>query len=785
VRIGGLKRYFSRRKLFTLLFVALAIAFWNSLPQALMNPDRSLALLDCKGRIISARLAKDAQWRFPATDSLPQNYVSALLTFEDKRFYYHPGVDPLALARALRLNLKHRRIISGGSTISMQVIRLAKKNPPRSIPQKLIEMIQALRLELSYSKDEILKIYANNCPLGANIVGVEAAAVKYFGRRAGELSWAEAALLAVLPNDPSLLFPGRNSDELKRKRDGLLLKLREKGAIDNESYMLALAEKIPQQIRSIPDWAPHFANKLLSDGVDPTKFVQTTINLELQQRCLEATQIHHKRLKNNHIENLAVLVADNERKSVLAYIGNSGLIYENDNAGYVDNVIAPRSPGSALKPFLFVSLFNEGLLLPDALVADIPVNFGGYQPENFDRSYRGAVPASEALARSLNVPAVRLLSRYGVQKFYHRLTQLHFNHINKGSDYYGLTLILGGVECTLWELVRAYSGLASIANGPVFKEYAFTELKTIEEHDNQEFHSSMEYSPGAVYALLEALKELKRPDHDGQWMHYESALPIAWKTGTSMGFRDAWAIGVTPQYTVGVWVGNSSGEGRPDLTGLKAAAPLMFDIFNRIQKEPRWFAMPEIDMTEIEICQESGFRAGKNCSHVVSKMAPFAGLNSPLCTYHKIVFLDSSQQYQVNSECYSPSKMVRCSFFTLPPAMDWFYRRTHPQEALPPFHPDCNISQTPVIDFLYPETDAKILIPRSLGGRLEAVVFEALHSEKDAVLFWYLDDFYLGMTESPHKMAVSPKTGNYILSVTDQNGKQIRRKVQITTGEKE
>jgi penicillin-binding protein 1C len=783
-----LRRLFSRTNRLLFILLILALGFLFCLPTPLDNPNRSLVVLDRHGDIIGARLAADEQWRFPAADSLPQKYIQALLTFEDKRFFQHPGVDILALGRALRLNMKHRRIVSGGSTITMQVIRLAKKNPPRTIPQKLIEMIQALRLELSYSKGEILKIYANNCPLGGNVVGIEAASRIYFGRRSGELSWAEAALLAVLPNDPSLLFPGRNSILLKQKRDALLLRLRDRGFLDGESCTLALAEPIPEEKRVIRDYAPHWIQLLTQKGAKAEHFVHSSLDLALQSRVQDAADKHHQRLKQNYINNLAVLVVENERKTIVAYIGNSGSVYENLHSGYVDNILAPRSPGSALKPFLYAALFQEGKLLPTSLVADIPTNYSGYRPENYDRAYMGAAPAAEALARSLNVPAARLLAGYGVGNFLHLMQTLGFEHLNRSSDYYGLSVILGGGEVTLWELVQAYSSLASALISPKTRSEARAPLKVFYETlpmGKSDAAPNLPFGPGAVYALLEALKEVKRPDHHGNWIHFESAIPIAWKTGTSMGFRDAWAVGITPRYTVGVWAGNSSGEGRPDLTGLKAAAPLLFDVFNGLDKGKRWFDFPEIDMEAVEICQESGFRAGENCSRTRTELMPAAAIHSPLCHFHKIIFLDSTAQWQVNSQCYSPSKMVRRSIFQLPPAMAWFYHQRMPREILPAPHPDCDFLPKAKPVFIYPQRDVKIIIPRGLDGRIEAVVFEAVHPDPDAVLFWYLDDTFLGMSKSEHKMAAAPDAGQYWLSITDQYGNKAGRRVAIVMGEGE
>ncbi|HYX07250.1 MAG TPA: penicillin-binding protein 1C, partial [Bacteroidales bacterium] len=598
-------------------------------PRQVFDDPTSTVIIGRDGTLIGALIADDGQWRFPCDAAVPEKFRKCILTFEDKNFYKHYGYDPAAILRALYLNIRNGSIVSGASTITMQVIRLSRKGRSRSIKEKITEIILASRLELSRTKNEILALYASNAPFGGNVVGLDAASWRYFGRKPSDLSWAESATLAVLPNAPALIHPGRNRSLLLEKRNRLLNRLFQTGQIDTVTYQLALLEPLPEKPLPLPDEAPHLLARMNKDHNG--QISETTIDPKLQYFVNKIINHHYQQLKFNHIYNIAVLVADNETGNVLAY--NSNVLSE-DCQGHgedVDLITAPRSSGSVLKPLLYATMLDKGELLPDMLIPDVPTHFNGFSPENYDHTYSGAVPASHALARSLNVPAVRMLKQYGVERFHYLLRKLGFSTITYPAEHYGLSLILGGAEISLWDLTGVYSGLSrnlshfSELNGNYNSAdlHALRLLKN-DKKENILYHSSQQeniLSAASLFITFNVMVDVNRPAAESSWRSYNSSRKIAWKTGTSYGNRDAWALGLTKKYTVGVWVGNASGEGRPLLTGLNAAAPVLFDVFEHLPAS-EWFLQPYDDMTKTGVCHESGYRASQHCPVVDSVWVP-------------------------------------------------------------------------------------------------------------------------------------------------------------------
>jgi len=733
------------------------------------------------GTLLGARAAGDGQWRFPPPDNLPEKYVTCLINYEDRWFWWHPGVNPVAVIKALADNIRAGETVRGGSTITMQVARLARGNPERTYSGKIIEMLSALKLELFRSKRKILLLYAANAPFGGNTVGLEAAAWRYTGRNSHDLTWAEAATLAVLPNAPSLIYPGRHSERLQEKRDGLLLLLAKRKIIDSLTCSLAISEPLPDVALPMPSLAPHLTSRLWID--DPGKRVKTTIDPMLQKEVSALVNSHQAVLEGNLIYNAAALIVEVSSGNVLAYTGNSTLpdtagIYGRD----VDMIPSPRSTGSIMKPFLYAGLLTAGEMLPNALVPDIPTRFPGFRPENSDFSYSGAVPAGDALARSLNIPAVRMLQMMNEERFLNLLHRVGFTTFDKPASHYGLSLILGGGEASLWELAGAYASMARVLNNiNTGKEYHAEDwhaprLVNIEEQKLISDPSPPLTAP-AIWLTYEALQRVNRPETETGWRYFGNAPDIAWKTGTSFGFRDAWAIGTTPAYVVAVWAGNADGEGRPGLSGISSAAPLLFDIF-RLLEPGGWFARPEEGMTLTEICAASGFRAGPDCNEKREEWIPSAGLKSEACPYHTVINLDTTGKYRVNISCAQPGEMFRSSWFVLPPAMEYYYRMRNPAyRTLPPFRPGCTDDrQVPSMEFLYPPRDAKIFIPRSLQGQLMSMLPEIAHRRRNAVIYWHLDNRYVGMTKHMHQMELQVNKGEHIITATDDEGMTISRK---------
>ncbi len=779
------KKYLKHKYSYSILII-LFILYLFCLPNPLFNEPVSTVITDSENNLLGAKIADDGQWRFPHSEKVPDKFKQSIICFEDQHFYKHPGVNPVALARALYLNFKAKKVVSGGSTISMQVIRLARKNKGRTVKEKLIEVVLATRLELKYSKDEILALYSSNAPFGGNVVGLEAASWRYFQRNSQDLSWAESATLAVLPNAPSLIFPGKNKGALKNKRNFLLEKLLLKGKIDSSTYELALLEPLPEKPYPLPQHAYHLLMEVYK-GTGNSKITKTTINSQLQAELNEIISYHSHKLKANKIYNIAAIVAEVKTGKVLAYVGNANYLENSKHGNKVNIVTSPRSSGSILKPLLYASAIDEGEILPGTLIPDIPTNMTGFNPQNFNLKYDGAVPAKNALSRSLNIPAVRLLRKYSMEKFYFRLKKLGITTLNYPSSHYGLSLILGGAEVTLWDITGVYASFSRTLNRYNDNDgtYSPNDIRPLTFYDNElhdEIHS--EYTNGVISAAsiwltYKALLEVNRPSEETGWDLFSNSKKIAWKTGTSFGFRDAWAIGTTPEYVVGVWVGNSSGRGRPGLVGVSAAAPIMFDIFNKLPATS-WFEPPFDEMTRIPVCKNSGHRIGKYCESADTIWAPKQGLNSEVCPYHKIIHLDATEKFRVKSNCYPPDQMVHKSWFVLPPVQEYYFRQKNPSYIpLPPIKKECLTQELKVMDLVYPGRGLKLFVPVELDGKPGKIILEAVHNNPDAEIFWHLNDEYIGTSTGIHQMGISPKQGKYILTIIDNEGNEITRKFEV------
>lgn len=803
------------RKALLAVAAVLVAAYACCLPRQLFSVPYSTVVADRNGELLGARIASDGQWRFPPRGTVPEKMKHCLTTFEDRYFYRHWGVNPLATARAAWQNLRQRRVVSGGSTLTMQTIRLARKKP-RTLGEKIIEMILATRLEFRASKEEILAMYVSHAPFGGNVVGLDAAAWRYFGHSAEELSWAEAATLAVLPNAPSVMHLSKARERLQKKRDRLLKQLHEAEVIDSSAYELALSEPLPEAPHALPQIAPHLVGRFYQwrNG----KRSVSTVDKGLQTRVEALAARWNREFARSDIRDLAILVVDIRSNQVVAYCGNAR--YEEAQAGsQVDIIRSPRSTGSILKPLLYYAMLHEGSLLPDMLLPDIPVNINGFTPQNFNRQFEGAVPASEALARSLNIPAVTMLQRYGVPKFHHFLRQAGFKTLNRPASHYGLSLILGGAEATLWDVTCAYAnmgrsllrlpqgecgllmpagkgggenplpdaGAAAGRTGDVpLRETASSDDAFSRKTDSSDDALSREtdssdaplqlpadlFEPGGVWQTFSALTEVNRPE-EIDWRAIPSMHPVAWKTGTSYGFRDAWAVGVTPRYAVGVWVGNATGEGKPGLVGAQTAGPVLFDVFGLLPAS-RWFPRPEGVFVEAEICRRSGHLKGRFCEESDTLLILPAGLRTEACPYHRPVTLSADGTERIYEGCAASEPVVRRSWFSLPPVWEWYYRQHHPEyRPLPPFRPGCGEDALTPMQFIYPTSGARLVLPRQMDGSWGVVTVELAHSHPAATVYWHLDNSYLTQTQDFHKLPLRPAPGRHVLTAVDDAGNTV------------
>lgn len=766
------------------VFLLLFGWFYLILPEKLFNCDYSTVIYSESGELLGATVANDGQWRFPADTLLPEKFVVSLSNFEDRYFFYHPGVNLYSLVRAAWLNLKAGEIVSGGSTISMQLMRLSRKSQSRTYLEKVKELFLATRLELRYSKNQILGLYAAHAPFGGNIVGLQAASWRYFGRKADGLTWAEAATLAVLPNAPSLIHPGKNRHSLLEKRDKLLKTLYERKIISKTDFELALLEPLPEKPYELPHLAPHLLQRIAKNNPKGT-IAHTTIDASLQKQVSDLLERQMQNLRANYIFNAAVLVVDVENGNVLSYVGNSKPIKSQDHGNDVDIIMAPRSTGSILKPFLYAASLDAGEFLPAALIPDVPVIIAGYSPKNYSNTYDGAVPAKQALARSLNIPAVFLLREYGVTRFYDLLKKAGMSTLNRSPANYGLSLILGGAEGRLWEICSMYTGMvrslkyyAQRSDKYTFKDFSKIHfLKENQESDKADITKGI-FGAGSIWHTFNAMLEVNKPQEEYGWEHYLSSWKVAWKTGTSFGFRDAWAVGLNSQYVVGVWVGNADGTGRPGLIGVECAAPIMFEVFRNFQKYG-WFSMPADDMQQVSVCRKSGYLAAEICTETDSIWVPVAGENSSVCPFHKLISIDK-EGLRVTSECEPVFSTQRIPWFVLPPIMETYYKQKNSgYKVLPNFKPGCLNSGEVPMEFIYPNESAKIYLPVNIKETKENVVFKLAHHSPEKNVYWHLNGELAGQTKKKHELTLQPRSGRHILKVIDEDGNTLVRKFWI------
>lgn len=756
------KRLSVTKKVILCILAFLVTGYIFCLPRHLFHVPYSTVVTDRNEELLGARIASDGQWRFPPRNTTPEKIKECLITFEDKHFYHHWGVNPFAIGRAFYQNVKNKRIVSGGSTLTMQTIRLAR-NESRTFREKLIEMIWATRLEFRASKEEILSMYISHAPFGGNVVGLDAAAWRYFGHSADDLSWAESAMLAVLPNAPAMIHLSKGRKTLLDKRNRLLKQLLEKKTIDSSTYELAISEPLPDEPHPLPQIAPYLVSRFYQERNG--EYSRSTINKGIQTQIEDLAERWSNEFGRSDIRNLAILVIDIPSNQVVAYCGN--VHFDQKQGGnQVDVIQAPRSTGSILKPFLYYAMLQEGSLLPDMLLPDVPVNINGFTPQNFSMQFEGAVPASEALARSLNIPAVTMLQRYGVPKFHSFLQQIGLKTINRSSSHYGLSLILGGAEATLWDVTNAYAMMGrSLLQLPQRSCSLLLPTSRITE-------STDPFQPGAVWQTFDALKEVNRPE-EIDWKSIPSMQTIAWKTGTSYGFRDAWAVGVTPRYAVGVWVGNATGEGKPGLVGAQTAGPVLFDIFNLLPSSS-WFTRPAGIFVEAEVCRKSGHLKGRFCDETDTLLVLPAGLRTEACPYHHLVTLSANESQRIYENCANTEPTLRKSWFTLPPVWEWYYKQHHPEyKPLPPFKAGCGEDTFQPMQFIYPPMNARIKLPKQLDGSKGFLTVELAHSNPNATIFWHLDETYQAQTQDFHKISLQPAAGKHSLTAVDGEGNTI------------
>lgn len=737
-----------------IITVGIYVGFDAKSAEKIFEDRYSVSVLDDKGNIIGVHLNKDEQWHLKSTDEIPEKLKQAVIIFEDKNFYSHHGVDFFAVIRAVRDNLLRDKR-TGASTITMQVAKMLEPKR-RSYFNKYLEMVQAVKLENSFSKEEIFALYLNNAPYGRNFVGYKTASYMYFQKNPKELTWAESALLAVLPNSPGLMNVEKNREKLLEKRDFLLRRLFEEKIIDERQYRLSLQEPIPEKSYGFKSLAPHLVRRLINENDE--KIIASTINSELQEKTEKIVKDYAGFLKTQGINNVAALVIDNKTYQIKVYVGSQDFFAMNEN-GQVDAITAKRSPGSLLKPFLYARAIDEGVIAPQSKVPDVPLYFSNFSPQNANEKYYGMIEIREALIKSLNIPFVQLLKEYGEDKFFYFLKEiLQFDDM----DYsrYGLSFILGTKEFSMEEIGKIYTGLANYGK---FKNLRFTQNQ--KEEEGERF-----ISKGASYLTLSTIRELERP---GMEKIYRDKNPISWKTGTSHGRRDGWAAGVTPQWTVIVWAGNFTGEGNPNLTGVYSAGNLLFNIFKILPKNmgaEREFSQPD-DLIKIKVDSETGYRLKYDVPY---KEILYPESAKPLKTspYYKKIFVnDKGEEIDSRDSNFSQRKEKIVLSYPIE-VINYFVR-----ENLDISNIFNEKSEQKSIKFIYPTNNLKIKIPKDFDGEKSVIVKTA--NLKNQELYWYLNGEYLGKSREREKK-FNLSQGKYEITLVVENGETAKVYFQIT-----
>lgn len=748
-----------------LLFTILL--FIVPLPDQKLYPPQAYRFYDQNGSLINLLISEDQFYRmYIPFEQIPPLFIKAFLVHEDKYFYQHMGINPFAIVRATFDNLAASRIVSGGSTITMQLARMLERRE-RTIFAKLIESFRAIQLEISYSKNEILAFYQAIAPYGGNIEGVQAAAFRYFNKPATELSIAEIALLVAIPKSPNQRRPDRNPAIAKDVRDQILDKMLIAKLITIEQHSRAKREKINIKRNTRNNIIPHTAWNLRLNK--PNKYVwHTTIDTNIQQRTKKLLYQYIKTLEQFHITNAAAVVIDNESREVKAIVGSIDY-FSKKGLGANDGTRTARSPGSTLKPFLYGLAMQEGLITERTVLYDIPVNYAGYAPQNYSKEFIGPVQVREALTESLNTVAVKLSNELGMKKLYKLLKDGGVTTLSKPHTYYGLPLVLGGVEIPLLEITNLY---ASLANGGLYQPYKIVKEDRAKENKKQLI------SKEASWIISHILTDVERPDFPSSWQFSKNRPPIAWKTGTSYGHQDAWSIGYTPRYTIGVWMGNFDGSPSVGLTGSTMAAPILFDLFQAIEPtiSKQWFAKP--DKVQIrKVCATCGTLPTRHCSSLIDEYY-IKDTNGQVltkrCEIPQAITIDKRSGKQAKEGI--PLHFRKEKIYNIWPAEMASFLLKHgvPVREVPPYEINNMAGQryyapkilSPVKNTVYYKRTDRI------ENKYQGIKLSAAVTNRVRKVFWFLNGKQVNNIDPVKDLIINPPIGEYeVLLIDDVGGR--------------
>jgi len=759
------------KKFFTRLFITIIIISFLFFISNLLFPipdkvEYSTIVTDNKDEVIHAFLTKDEKWRMKTNlNEISPLLRKTLIAKEDKYFFYHPGINPVAMGRAFVQNVFRMKRISGASTITMQVAK-GLEPKPRTYINKLVEIFRAFQLEWKYSKEEILQLYLNIIPYGSNIEGVKSASILYFKKNPDHLSLAEITALSIIPNRPSSLVIGKHNDLILQERNRWLKKFSVDKVFTSKEIQDALQEPLTASRGSVPKMIPQLAYKLKRQGGD---IIHTNIEVNTQLKVEKLVQDYSRNLSLKNIRNAAVVIINNQTHEVITYIGSANF-QDTIDGGQVNGAAAIRQPGSTLKPLLYGICVDEGLMTPKGIITDVAVNYHGYAPENYDKQFNGYVTMEYALEHSLNIPAVKALGNLGKDRLVHKLALCGFQQVKKDQKKLGLSMILGGCGASLEELTGLYTVFAN--EGKYVSPSFYRSDRDGGTNKPQSARRGLTVlSPAATFMINETLSKVNRPDFPLNWQSTERMPKIAWKTGTSYGRRDAWSIGYNKHFTVGIWVGNFSGLGIPEISGANVATPLLFKIFNTIDydSDQEWFEQPK-DCDTRMVCSETGLAPADHCTHKV--MDYFIPLISTTQTCNNIeeVMVSAEEKISYCKTCMPEAGYKKIMYKVITPDMQaYFEERRVAYEKIPTHNPDCEkIFRDGAPAITFPRNGAEYLISKK---NPEALQLSSNTGNDVSKVYWYINNRFYKTSDSKIKQFFIPEEGPVKISCTDDKGR--------------
>jgi penicillin-binding protein 1C len=721
------------------------------------------------GKLLTAFASSDHFWRKPVKlEQISPDLVRRVIACEDRWFYYHPGFNPVSLLAAAIENLETGKIVRGGSTITMQIARMMEPKS-RTVKNKLIEILRSLQLEVHYSKNELLEIYLNLVPYGGNIEGIGAASHFYFGKKPDHLTVSETAILTAIPASPNKYRPDIDRESCRKRRDHILDLLYAREEITQLEYNCALNEEVPVRRLDRPFTAPHFCRSLASRYPGLSE-ITTTLDPALQLISERLSSQHLATLRNRGIHNVSVVVIDNNTGELLVQVGSPDFT-DSRHSGQINGALARRSPGSALKPFVYALGFENGVITPSSRLDDIPVSYGGYRPENYDETYHGSVSVNEALIRSLNVPAVNLTSQIGLHRYYGLLRAGGITSL-RGEYYdYGLPLVLGACEVSLMELSNLYATLA--------REGVYRPINQI--HGSDPNPPEQLLSRESCYIISTILAELQRPDLPTTWEFTRDLPTVAWKTGTSYGRRDAWAVGYNPKFTIGVWAGNFSGESSPYLVGAEAAAPLMLSLFRETggSADPTWFKKPG-GVGVRDVCTVSGCVPGKYCPSIRQELYIPQVSSCAICPVHRQLIVDRHTGHMLCRACTHGKQVDSIIVEEWPARLSAWLLEHGAIPHTPGHNPLCRgviVDDNPVI--VSPENGAVFEIQAAIPREYQKILLEASAALNARKLHWFLDKELYASAPVGSPIFYAPRPGRHTLMCVDDLGRSSRISFEV------